>query len=130
MDPRRPLTERPASAPRYASRRRPRWGTLVLVAVLHVAALAGLARAFAPEFTADVIAGATSLVSVTITAPPDPETTTPPPIGSPMRVPPARKGARPRRARRQRRKRRSRGRSPRRACPRQAPRTCRARRRQ
>lgn len=51
---------------------------LVLVTMLHVAALAGLARAFAPSFTADVIAGASSLVSVTITAPPDPETTTPP----------------------------------------------------
>lgn len=56
----------------YAPSRRPRWGTLVLVALLHLAALAGLVRAFAPEFTASAIETATSMVTVTITAPPDP----------------------------------------------------------
>ena len=57
----------------YAPRRRPRWGTLTLVALLHVAALAGLVRVFAPDFTAEVIDSATSLVTVTVTAPEEPE---------------------------------------------------------
>jgi periplasmic protein TonB len=51
----------------------PRWGTLVLVGLFHLAVLAGLVRVFAPKFTAEAIEKATSLVSVTITAPPDPE---------------------------------------------------------
>ena len=63
----------------YAPSRRPRWGTLTLVVLLHLAALAGLMRVFAPEFTADVIEGATSLVSVTITAPPELEPAPPEP---------------------------------------------------
>ncbi len=58
----------------YAPSRRPRWGTLLLVALLHLAALAALVRAFAPDFTAAVVEEAGSLISVTITAPPDPET--------------------------------------------------------
>ena len=36
-------------------RRRPRWRTLILVGLLHLAALFGLARALAPEFTASVV---------------------------------------------------------------------------
>ncbi|HEU4649776.1 MAG TPA: hypothetical protein VFS49_00025, partial [Croceibacterium sp.] len=56
----------------YAAPRRPRWGTLLLVVLLHLAALVLLARAFAPNFTASVIERATSLVTVAITAPPDP----------------------------------------------------------
>ena len=56
----------------YAPSRRPRWGTLALVGLLHLAALAGLVRVFAPQFTAEAIAAAGSLISVTITAPPDP----------------------------------------------------------
>lgn len=55
--------------------RRPRWGTLALVILLHLAALAALMRAFAPDFTADAIERAASLVTVTITAPPEPEPT-------------------------------------------------------
>lgn len=46
--------------------------------LLHVVVLAGLVRAFAPDFTASVIDEATSLVSVTITTPPEPEATPPP----------------------------------------------------
>ena len=61
------------SAHGFAPRRRPRWGTLVLVVLLHLAALAGLVRVFAPDFTAEVIEDAASLVSVTITTPPEPE---------------------------------------------------------
>jgi len=45
----------------------------MLVVLLHLAALAGLVRVFAPDFTAQVIEGATSLVTVTVTAPPEPE---------------------------------------------------------
>src|SRR6187455_972391 len=58
--------------PRHATSRRPRWGTLLLVALLHLIALAGLIRVFAPDFTAQVVERAASLVTVTITAPPDP----------------------------------------------------------
>ena len=54
-------------------KRKPRWGTLLLVVLLHLAALVGLVRVFAPDFTAEVIEGATSLVTVTVTTPPDPE---------------------------------------------------------
>ena len=61
---------------RHPLARRPRWGTLALVVVLHLAALAGLVRVFAPDFTARVIDRATSVVTVTITAPPDPPPTT------------------------------------------------------
>jgi protein TonB len=57
----------------YPPKRKVRWGTLLIVGLLHVAALAGLMRVFAPQFTADVVETATSLVTVTITTPPDPE---------------------------------------------------------
>ncbi|HEY6814553.1 MAG TPA: hypothetical protein VI168_03340 [Croceibacterium sp.] len=57
---------------RYASSRRPRWGTLLAVGLLHLAALAGLVRVFAPDFTARVVERATTLATVTITAPPEP----------------------------------------------------------
>jgi protein TonB len=46
---------------------------LVVIVLLHIAAIVGLARVFGPQFTADVVETATSLVTVTITAPPDPE---------------------------------------------------------
>ena len=72
-------TARPAS--RYAPSRRPRWGLLVLIGLLHVAAFVGLARAFVPDFTRQAIETATSLVTVTITAPPEPE---PPPPERPQ----------------------------------------------
>lgn len=62
----------------YAPSRKPRWGTLVLVVLLHLAALAALVRAFAPDFTAEAVEAAGSLISVTITAPPDPEPTAAP----------------------------------------------------
>ncbi len=65
---------------RYASSRRPRWGTLLLVLVLHLALLAALVRVFAPTFTAHAVERVASLVTVSITAPPDPE---PAPAGQP-----------------------------------------------
>lgn len=58
---------------RYQSRRQPRWGTLLLVVLLHLAVLAALVRVFAPSFTTSVVERATSLVTVTVTAPPDPD---------------------------------------------------------
>ncbi|WP_119084470.1 energy transducer TonB [Altererythrobacter sp. B11] len=55
-------------------RRRVRWGPLALVVLLHAVVLAGLVRAFAPNFTSAAIERATSLVTVTVrTRPPEPE---------------------------------------------------------
>jgi protein TonB len=50
-----------------------RWGTLIVVGLLHLVALAGLVRVFAPDFAADAIDAAGSLVTVTVTTPPEPE---------------------------------------------------------
>lgn len=60
--------------PGKEQRRRPRWGTLALVVLLHVLALLGLARAFAPDFTAEVVQQAASVLTVTITTPKEEET--------------------------------------------------------
>jgi protein TonB len=55
-------------------KRKPRWGTLLLVGALHLLVLAGLMRAFAPAFTATVVERTASLVTVTVrTPPPAPE---------------------------------------------------------
>ncbi|AKH43860.1 protein TonB [Altererythrobacter atlanticus] len=56
---------------------RPRWGTLALVVLFHLVALAGLVRAFAPDLTSTAIEKATSFVSVTVRTrpPPEPEVT-------------------------------------------------------
>jgi protein TonB len=70
-DPDIPFADRP---------RKPRWGTLALVAALHLLALALLARAFAPDLTARAIERVASLVTVTVTPPPPPP---PPPQPSP-----------------------------------------------
>jgi protein TonB len=65
---------REAAAPvtGYAPSQRPRWGTLAVVGLLHVIVALGLVRVFAPHFTASAIEQAASLVTVTITSPPDP----------------------------------------------------------
>ncbi len=73
MKPARDLTPPEGTRGRYAPRRRPRWGTLALIVLFHLAALVGLARAFAPDFTSAAIRSAASLVTVTITVPPEPE---------------------------------------------------------
>ncbi|MXO58927.1 hypothetical protein GRI89_05165 [Altererythrobacter salegens] len=54
-------------------RRRPRWGALVLIGLAHVLVLFGLARAFAPDFTAAVVEQATSGFMVTVYTPPPAE---------------------------------------------------------
>ena len=65
---------------RYAGpMRRPRWWLVVLIVLLHLAALYGLARALAPDFTTSVEESVVSAFTVTITAPPDP----PPPENRP-----------------------------------------------
>jgi protein TonB len=56
----------------YAPRRKPHWGTLALVVALHVLALLGLIRAFAPNFAASAVETVTSVLSVSITAPEEP----------------------------------------------------------
>lgn len=57
---------------RLERRRKPRWGTLALVVIGHLVVGAGLIRAFAPEFPRQAIEAVGSMVTVTITAPPDP----------------------------------------------------------
>ncbi|MBV7259018.1 energy transducer TonB [Erythrobacter crassostreae] len=59
--------------------RRPRWWVIALIVLLHLAALYGLGRALAPEFTGSVEETVVSAFTVTITAPPDP----PPPENDP-----------------------------------------------
>jgi protein TonB len=84
MEPDRSSLTGTAAVTGYAPRRRIRWGTLILVALLHLAALVGLVRVFAPDFTARLVEDATSLVTVTISAPPEPE-----PLPSPQPEPDA-----------------------------------------
>ncbi len=49
-----------------AKRKKLSWKLILLIVLLHLAALYGLARALAPDFTASVIEQATSLVTVTV----------------------------------------------------------------
>jgi periplasmic protein TonB len=53
--------------------RRIKAGVIVLVALLHFAAILALIRAFAPDFTAQAVNSVVRTFSVTITAPPPPE---------------------------------------------------------
>lgn len=50
------------------------WKLIALIVVLHLAALIGLARALAPEFTASVMESAASMVTVTVRTYEEPET--------------------------------------------------------
>lgn len=57
----------------------------VLVVLLHVAAILGLIRAFAPDFSAQVVSQVADVLTVTITAPPpppEPEAKAPSPAGA------------------------------------------------
>lgn len=64
--------ENTPAMPGFGTRRKPRWGTLALIVIGHLAAGAALIRAFAPELPAQAIEAVGSLITVTITAPPDP----------------------------------------------------------
>lgn len=55
-----------------AAPNRTRLGVLLLVALLHLAAILGLIRAFAPDFTQKTVDRVLSTFTVTITAPPPP----------------------------------------------------------
>ncbi len=72
----------PPVPPGYLTRRRTRWGTLALVVAGHLLAGAALIRAFAPQFPAQAIEAVGSLVTVTITAPPEPVPSTEPDSGA------------------------------------------------
>ena len=63
-----------------AAPNRTRLGVLLLVALLHVAAILGLIRAFAPDFTQQAVDRVLSTFTVTITASPPPP---PPPAPQP-----------------------------------------------
>ena len=58
-----------------SSPRRTRIGVAIVVVLLHIAALAGLVRAFAPDFSAAVVENVREVLTVTVTTPPP----TPPP---------------------------------------------------
>ncbi len=66
-----------------AEKKRLNWKLIVLIVLLHLAALYGLARALAPDFTARVIEQATSMVTVTVSTyeeePPEVEPSMAPP---------------------------------------------------
>ena len=51
----------------YSPRKKPRWGTLTIVVLLHVLGFFALLRIFAPDFTAEAIEKATSVITVTVT---------------------------------------------------------------
>ncbi|SHN61631.1 energy transducer TonB [Erythrobacter sanguineus] len=69
------------TSPKFHSRQRRKLSLPLLagIVLLHVAALYGLARALAPDFTASVEREIVSAFTVTVTAPPDP----PPPENQP-----------------------------------------------
>ncbi|HWK41780.1 MAG TPA: TonB family protein [Croceibacterium sp.] len=79
------LVPSPPPATGYAPRRRPRWGALALIVLLHLAAIAALTRVFAPDFARAALESATALVTVTISEPPPPQpepSATPPDAGA------------------------------------------------
>jgi protein TonB len=65
-----------------APKPKPRWGTLALVIAGHLLVGAALIRAFAPDFPTQAIEAVGSLVTVTITAPPDPVPSAAPDAGT------------------------------------------------
>ncbi|MEP3049824.1 MAG: hypothetical protein ABJP48_10300 [Erythrobacter sp.] len=61
------------------TRHRPKLPILILIVLLHIAALYGLARAFAPDFTQSVEESVLSTFTVTVTTPPPPPENEPEP---------------------------------------------------
>jgi protein TonB len=60
-------------------RRKPRIGTIIAIVLLHIAALYGLGRAFAPDFTQSVEQGVVAAFTVTVTTPEEPPPSEPAP---------------------------------------------------
>jgi protein TonB len=54
--------------------RRPRWGVAAAVLLIHLAVIAGLVRAFTPEFAAQAVRSVTQAFSVELVPPPAPAT--------------------------------------------------------
>lgn len=74
----------PAARARFTGRRRrARWPLLVGIVLLHLLAIIGLVRVFAPDFTASVVEQAASLVTVTVTVPEEPAPPPAPPEPDP-----------------------------------------------
>lgn len=65
--------DRAGPGPGYRPFKRPRWGALTLIVLLHLAALVGLVRVFAPAFTAAAVEKASSLITVQVVAPDEPQ---------------------------------------------------------
>ncbi len=57
----------------YNPPRKPRWGVIALIVLLHVLVALGLTRALAPDFTARVMERAEATITVIVTAPEEPE---------------------------------------------------------
>ena len=53
-------------------RKRPKWSTLIIIALLHVAAIFALASALAPKWTSEVVEDMESLVTFDVTPRPEP----------------------------------------------------------
>ena len=67
-----------------AKRKKLNWKLVVLIALAHILALAGLARLLMPEFTSEVIEQATSIVTVTVRTYEDEEPEAEPSIAPPQ----------------------------------------------
>lgn len=65
------MRDLPSSSPPHGTRR-PRWGIAGLVLLIHVALVAGLIRAFTPEFAAQAVRAVTQAFSVELEADPVP----------------------------------------------------------
>lgn len=76
----------------FSTPRSVRVGIVILILLLHIAAIFGLIRAFAPDFTASVVRNVTSAFTVTVTSP-TPTPTPPPPAPSKQQRPPEEAGA-------------------------------------
>lgn len=67
-----------------ATKRRPNIWAILLIVLLHIAAIYGLARAFAPDIVTSVERSVVSTFSVTVTAPEEEPEPPPPPVSEPQ----------------------------------------------
>lgn len=73
-----------------AQGRRPRWGVVAIVLLIHVVVVAGLVRAFTPDLAEAVVRTVTQAFTVTVSTPPPP---TPPPTSPAASATPREEGA-------------------------------------